>query len=117
MRSYSIILGGIYSCLGFAEILNWIREFSGALPADIFSGVALLIVGLVFLRVSRDEYFEYGGAVLSGVFLALFVILAIANLLGALVSGEPWNYIADFKAVLPWVCALPIIFIAEKQNI
>ncbi|RLG59044.1 MAG: hypothetical protein DRN95_03050 [Candidatus Hydrothermarchaeota archaeon] len=114
MRAYSTYLGGIYALLGILEIINWQKNFTQILPANIFSGFALLIVGLVLLKAIYEEEFIHGGAVLSTIFLGLFGVLLFTDALGSIIAKEPWEWAINLKLLAPWLLALPLLSYTKK---
>ncbi|RLG57763.1 MAG: hypothetical protein DRN88_02145 [Candidatus Hydrothermarchaeota archaeon] len=114
MRAYSTYLGGIYALLGILEIINWQKNFTQILPTNIFSGFALLIVGLVLLKAIYEEEFIHGGAVLSTIFLGLFGVLLFTDALGSIIARESWEWAINLKLLAPWALALPLLSYTKK---
>jgi len=141
---YSLGIGALYLIFGLLELARGLSEAFGAawetstmlVYPDMFSGVTLAIVGLIFLfgvqvqwKKGKDaNSYLAVGALLASVFFAVYVSIMAAHALGAgiyHISSEPyaeifgdwaeWMWSDDMRAgIWLYVFALPAVYSTLK---
>ena len=142
---YSIGIGALYLVFGVLELARGLSEAFGAtweictmlVYPDMFSGVTLSIVGLIFLfgvplqwKNGKDaKSYLAVGALLATVFFSVYVSIMAAHALGAgiyHISSEPyadifvdwaeWTWMDDMRGGI-WIYAfvLPAVYSSVKM--
>ena len=110
---YSLVIGTLYAIFGVLEILvGWgdligtgdplipPLELAGVnvVPADVFGGVMLIIIGVVYLtgiklqtKGEREGLsFLFVGSLLALIFFAVYLAIMISNGIGYVFQFEDW---------------------------
>lgn len=133
VATYALILGIIYFILGILEVVEGFGPFFGVtegpvlgvewLPADMFGGLATIVIGAVYFGATplwKAKYeslsFLLVGVLLSTVFGALYLLIWGANGFGAFLAGEEWEWMADLLRLEIWLffLSLPLGYFALK---
>ena len=142
---YSICIGALYLVFGLLELARGLSEAFGTtwevstmiVYPDMFSGVTLSIVGLIFLFGVRLQWkngkdansYMVVGALLASVFFAVYVSIMAAHALGAgiyYISSEPyadifadwaeWTWMDDMRAgIWLYIFTLPAVYSTIKM--
>jgi len=130
---FALAVGIIYILFGIIQIivgLGLVSDITSALfiPADIFGGFVLLVIGAVFLYgykemkagIHEGVAFVYFGIFLSLVFVIIYLLIMGADALSAYGMGmedfEGWTPLDDVKPGL-YLGILPLIgFLAWKDK-
>lgn len=114
---FGLLAGIIYLIFGILQVLNGFglgMDFMETLmiPADVFGGFVLLVIGGVFLmgfkelKTGSDESvaFIYFGIVMSLVFVVIYLAIMATNALSwyglGLEDFEGWTPLDDLKPIL-----------------
>jgi len=122
---YALVLGVLYVSVGVLEILSWIGiHLSGfVIPGDLFGGLALLVIGTVYLSgvktllAGKEEglAFLFVGAILSATFGVIFLLIMGAHWLNYWLGEEEFSTIAEFRPEI-WLffISLPVAYFIWK---
>jgi len=133
MAIYCLILGIINAVIGIIQVIGGIIALGGGylglpvvLPPDLFSGICLIIIGLVYLRgvqplLSKNDKgvaFLVGGAIISLMLGFIYLMTMGADGIMYIIGSEDfesWTPLNDFVPAL-WVSifSIPGAFIAWK---
>ncbi len=133
VATYALILGAIYFILGILEVVEGFGPFLGItegpvlgaeyIPADLFGGLATMVIGAVYFGVAplwKAKYesisFLLVSALLSTVFGVLYLLIWGANGFGAFLAGEEWEWMAELLRPEIWLffLSLPLGYFALK---
>jgi hypothetical protein len=125
-----LILGMLYAATGILEVLvllldiGWIRNL---IPADVFGGMALLVIGTVYLFGVRNLQdggveglaFALVGGMLSGIFGILYLMMMGAEgMMYLLGETETFSVLAGIRpAVWLFVLSLPLAYYLKRGDI
>lgn len=123
---YTLVLGTLYVIIGVLEVLfdPILFGIESAIPAGLFSGLALLVIGGVYLYGVKDLWnnrregisFLLGGAMLSAIFGVVFLLIMGADgLMYWLGEAEEFSAIAEFRPEI-WLffMSLPAAYLVWK---
>jgi hypothetical protein len=122
----ALVLGALYIIIGASEVLfdPILFGVESAIPSDLFGGLALLVIGGVYLYGVRDLWnnrregisFFIGGAMLSAIFGIIFLLIMGADgLMYLLGEAEEFSVIAEFRPEI-WLffISLPAAYLVWK---
>lgn len=124
----ALVLGALYVIIGALEVLfdPILFGIESAIPADLFGGLALLVIGGVYLYGVRDLWnnrregisFLIGGVVLSAIFGIIFLLIMGANgLMYLLGEAEEFSIIAEFRPeIWLFLMSLPAAYLVWKRR-
>jgi len=115
---YAALIGGITGIVGVFEVLFVFTGTDSWVPADLFGGVALLVIAAVYLtgigelRSGREEGLSFAltGTILTMVFGSLYILIMGANwLMYLLGEADEFLIISELRPeILLFVIALPL---------
>jgi hypothetical protein len=119
---YALVLGILYLIVGLVEV------FGGAsfIPGDIFSGLALVVISVVYLYGIKGLWnanygglsFLLGGLLLSAAFGILYLLLMGADgLMYLLGEAEEFSALDDFRpGIWLFFISLPAVYFIGKRK-
>jgi len=123
----ALILGMLYAAIGMLEVLvvlldiGWLKNL---IPADVFGGMALLVIGTVYLsgvgslRNNRVEGVSFAlvGGMLSGVIGMLYLMMMGADgMMYLLGETETFSVLAELRPeVWLFVVSLPLAYYLKR---
>jgi hypothetical protein len=126
---YTLLIGVAYCIMGLALFTNTFIGFESIfIPADMFQGAMLAIVGAVFVKGFVDkgrgdvEWKAYlsVGSLLAGILFALYLFMMLSNGLGLVLGFEDWLEWTPIEQFQPglwlFIIVLPGAYMASKMN-
>jgi len=124
---YALVLGILYVLVGILAILFWtgvsLFGIEYAIPADLFGGFALLVIGAVYLcsvkaLLAEGEAglsFFFVGVMLSAIFGVMFLLIMGAHWLNYWLGEGEFPLIAGFRPEI-WLffISLPAVYLIWK---
>jgi hypothetical protein len=126
---YTLLIGVSYVIMGLALFANTFVGFESIfIPADMFQGAMLAIVGAVFVKGFVDKgrgdadwkAFFTVGSLLAGILFALYLFMMLANGLGFVLGFEDWLEWTPIEQFQPglwlFIIVLPAAYLASKMS-
>lgn len=132
---YALVLGVLYAVIGMLEVLlvlfdGWVETANATaitIPADVFGGVALIVIGTVYLfgvgslwnKQQDGMSFALVGGMLSAVFGVLYLTTMGAGVVMYMLGeAEEFQIFAALRpAVWLFVVSLPLAYYMKRGNI